>query len=76
MATSGLVDSYITVVGDSEREYTYAYDSRGNITSVKINNVEKYRYVYDNKNQLVREDNIPQNKTEYELQQSLLQHPI
>ena len=58
-----LVDSYVTTVGGNAREYVYEYDARGNITSVDIDFIEQYRYYYDSRNQLVREDNVPQNKT-------------
>ena len=43
--------------------YSYTYDSLGNITQVKENNVLKLSYVYDSLNQLVRENNAYANKT-------------
>ncbi len=61
--TSTQVKTYKTTVNGTATTYTYTYDSRGNITSISVNGVEQYRYVYDNVGQLLREDNVPKNKT-------------
>lgn len=61
--TNELVTGYTSTVGTSTKAYSYEYDSRSNITSVSINNVEKFRYVYDDLNQLIREDNVDKNAT-------------
>ena len=61
------------IIGDSK--YVYSYDDRGNITSIQeeiktivaeeevIQMEETHSYVYDDKNQLIRENNYSQDKT-------------
>ena len=61
--TNELVTGYTSTVGSSTKAYSYEYDARSNITSVSINGTEKFRYVYDDLNQLVREDNVDKNAT-------------
>ena len=48
--------------------FKYEYDANGNITVIRDeNNDIQYRYVYDSLGQLIREDNLPLNKSvEYE----------
>ena len=43
--------------------YTYTYDGDGNITKVVTSNGGETRYVYDDMNQLIREDNTALGKT-------------
>lgn len=45
-----------------ETTYTYSYDSRGNITSVS-DGINTTSYVYDSKDQLLRENNQAAGKT-------------
>ena len=61
--TSTEVDAYRSTINGTSTEYSYNYDSRGNITEVFVNGIIQYVYEYDNLSQLVREDNIPKNKT-------------
>ncbi len=64
IATSPMVSRYTTRVNTNiQVYYTYTYDGKGNITSISLFDTEQYRYVYDELSRLVREDNIPQNKT-------------
>jgi RHS repeat-associated core domain len=41
----------------------YTYDSIGNITEIRENNVLKYKYYYDSLNQLIKEEDYKINKT-------------
>ena len=43
--------------------YEYTYDTLGNITEVKTNNVLTNKYYYDDINQLIKEDDLVNNKT-------------
>ena len=43
--------------------YTFTYDAAGNITAIRVGGVLKYSYVYDNLNQLTRENNAYTSKT-------------
>jgi len=46
-------------IEQSKTEYTYEYDSNGNITRIKVGDVLKYAYHYDKLGQLVRvDDNV------------------
>ena len=63
MRTSTEVKAYTSTVQGEATAYSYTYDMRGNITSVSVDGSVQYRYVYDNLSQLIREDNIPKNKT-------------
>ena len=56
--TSVKVHTYTSQVNDeTAKTYTYTYDAIGNITKVNYSTGEEIRYVYDDLNQLVREDN-------------------
>ena len=61
--TDYYITRYTSAVNEATSAYEYTYDSRGNISSVSLNNSEIYRYSYDEIGQLVREDNIPRNAT-------------
>ena len=62
--TNELISGYTSKINDNTATaYTYTYDARSNITSISINGVQKYRYVYDDQNQLIREDNVPKSAT-------------
>ena len=62
--TSGQVSGYKnTINGSITSNLTYEYDGNGNILSIKVGTDKKYRYKYDNLGQLIREDNVPENKT-------------
>ena len=52
-----------TLNGNTLSDYSYTYDSKGNIIAISVGGVETYRYVYDNLGQLIREDNKPKNQT-------------
>lgn len=43
--------------------YAYTYNDEGNIIEIKKNGVLRQSYVYDNENQLIRENNLDTNKT-------------
>ena len=47
----------------AQTAYTYTYDDEGNITHIYVGGVLKYSYVYDNLNQLTRENNAYTGKT-------------
>ena len=53
----------MTYSGYSSAAYTYSYDARGNITAVYKGGTLQASYVYDDLNQLVRENNVAANKT-------------
>ena len=55
--------SGLTYSGRSTSAYVYEYDARGNITAVYKNGTRQASYVYDDLNQLVRENNVTANKT-------------
>jgi len=61
--TTGRVETLTQTVGSTATTYTYSYDARGNITHIYVGGVLKYSYVYDNLNQLTRENNAVANKT-------------
>lgn len=42
---------------------SYDFDDNGNVSIIKYNNAPKVWYLYDNKKQLIREDNSLQNQT-------------
>lgn len=57
--TSALISKYVTKVNDNtERTYTFTYDTNGNITEKVDSYGRTYRYVYDNLSQLIREDDV------------------
>ena len=60
--TTALVSS-ITYSGKSTAAYSYTYDARGNITAVYKGGTLQASYVYDDLNQLIRENNVTANKT-------------
>ena len=55
--------SGLTYSGRSTSAYVYEYDARGNITAVYKGGTLQASYVYDDLNQLVRENNVTANKT-------------
>ena len=55
--------SGITYSGKSTSAYTYEYDARGNITAVYKNGTRQASYLYDDLNQLIRENNVTAEKT-------------
>ena len=52
LVETGEVKSYTTKVGDTTSIYNYTYDSRGNITSIKLGNTTLSSYSYDDLGQL------------------------
>lgn len=64
--TGQIETNTVTIKGSentSTTEYTYTYDTKGNITEIKLGGELKYRYSYDNLGQLLREDNAVAGKT-------------
>ena len=61
--TSGQVCSYQSVIGNTTTQYTYTYDSSGNITRITDQSGHVTRYTYDKLGQLTREDNPYLGKT-------------
>lgn len=57
--TTGQVETRTSTVGGTTVTEQYAYDSRGNITEIRQNNVLQYQYSYDQFNRLVMEANRP-----------------
>ena len=61
------VSSFMTTLYSSSSmtntSYSYTYDDVGRITEIRINGTLTYSYEYDNLGQLVRENNLPANKT-------------
>ena len=53
--TSGLVNAYSSTVNGVTTGYTYAYDSKGNITRVVDGNNDVTSYTYDDLGQLISE---------------------
>ena len=60
--TSSLVSTYSSAVNGTSTLYNYTYDNHGNIVKI-VSKGKEIRYVYDNLNQLLREDNGVLNKT-------------
>ena len=61
-ATTGLVHTWKNTYSTTNKTYTYAYDNRGNITSIS-DGTTTTTYVYDQYDQLLRENNQAANKT-------------
>ena len=62
--TTVQVSKYTSKVNDvTSAEYTYTYDSRGNITKITDSAGNITKYTYDDLSQLTREDNPYLNKT-------------
>ena len=62
--TTVQVSKYTSKVNDAtSAEYTYTYDSRGNITKITDSAGNITKYTYDDLSQLTREDNPYLNKT-------------
>lgn len=53
----------VNKVIDNNNTYEYTYDNLYNITEIKKNNTLTNKYYYDNHSQLIREDNLIDNKT-------------
>ncbi len=60
---AGLISNHTIAAKNGTFAYTYTYDDNGNITEIKLGDTVRQRYVYDETNQLVREDNLDINKT-------------
>ena len=63
--TSNRISKYVNTVNGTEKDYTYTYNSKGNITKANYPNGESITYVYDNLGQLLREEHELAN-TNYE----------
>ncbi len=61
--TTALVSGYTSTVNGTSTNYSYIYDSNGNIEKIYIGTTAVYRYKYDDLGQLVREDNVELNRT-------------
>ena len=53
----------INKIETGNNTYEYTYDTLGNITEVKTNDVLTNKYYYDDINQLIKEDDLVNNKT-------------
>ncbi|MDE6241815.1 MAG: hypothetical protein K2M08_05310 [Anaeroplasmataceae bacterium] len=60
--TTNLISSLQKNIKDVQQRYNYTYDKEGNITHKKENH-KSTRYIYDNLNRLIREDNEEYNQT-------------
>ena len=56
-------EGYIASHNINGTVYSYAYDDKGNITEIKKNGVVQQSYVYDELNQLLRENDLDTGKT-------------
>ena len=62
--TTGLVSNELLAINNSVvGEIIYTYDEKGNITEISYSDNKKITYVYDDKNQLIRENNQRLGKT-------------
>ena len=59
-STSTLISSITNNTNDA---INYTYDDNGNIETISEGTTQKARYYYDSLNQLVRENNLYNNKT-------------
>lgn len=58
------VTGYANAIGGIKRDFTYPYDGEGkNITEIKLNDAIIKSYVYDDLDQLIRENDAQANKT-------------
>ncbi len=64
---SGQIESESIQNGAATAQYSYVYDTLGNITKIRVSDgtttTDLYRYVYDEASQLIREDNASIGKT-------------
>lgn len=64
-----------TITNENNDEIKYTYDALGNIETITVGEKITNKYYYDEINQLIREDNVKQNKTivyEYDVGGNLL----
>ncbi len=61
--TTTQISNYTSTVNGTSTEYTYTYDSYGNITSITDSAGKVTKYYYDDLQQLTREDNPYYNQT-------------
>ncbi len=59
----GFIATHTVTSSAVNNSYGYAYDDNGNITEITKGGVVQQSYVYDDKSQLVRENNRDINKT-------------
>ena len=57
------IDNKGDINPDVSVTYTYTYDDRGNVIKIQTSTGQEFRYVYDDLDQLLREDNTAQGKT-------------
>ncbi len=63
MNAFGEVIEYKLKNGENNKDYSYTYDSNGNITSISLNGDLKQTFTYNSSNELVRVDDAVMNKT-------------
>ncbi len=59
----GEVEEYKLQNGENNKNYSYAYDSDGNITTISLNGSLQQTFTYNSSNELVRVDDAVINKT-------------
>ena len=59
----GEVIEYRLQNGENNKDYSYTYDSNGNITTISLNGSLQQTFTYDSSNELVRVDDAVLNKT-------------
>ena len=59
----GEVTEYKHQNGENNKDYSYTYDSNGNITSISLNGNLQQTFTYNSSNELVRVDDAVLNKT-------------
>ena len=63
MNAFGEVSEYKLQNGESNKSYSYTYDSDGNITSISLNGSLRQSFTYNSSNELVRVDDKASNKS-------------
>ena len=63
MNAFGEVSEYKLQNGESNKSYSYTYDSDGNITSISLNGSLRQTFTYNSSNELVRVDDKASNKS-------------
>ncbi len=57
--TTDFIVGWIPTAGEDVNNFSYYYDDVGNISSIDLNGGLYVRYTYDERGQLLREDNVP-----------------
>lgn len=62
-AKEGTTTALVTKLKNGADELAYTYDANGNIQSITENGTKRCTYFYDEMNELIRENNLRENKT-------------